>query len=70
MKDRTGAEGFNSHHYSGSLSIFEIPDEQLLTELSALVARNMRKSGSNKPCNRLERTSLREPSHNELANPV
>jgi DNA-binding beta-propeller fold protein YncE len=40
---QTGAEGFNTHHYSGSLSIFEVPAKARLPELSALVARNMRK---------------------------
>ena len=42
-ENQTGADGFNSRHYSGSLSIFEIPDERLLTELSGVVARNMGK---------------------------
>ncbi len=39
---QTGAEGFNSHHYSGSLSFFEIPDSEELQQLSAVAARNMK----------------------------
>ncbi len=35
------AEGFNSHHYSGSLSLLEIPPEGELPALSTQVARNM-----------------------------
>ncbi len=38
----TGAEGFNTHHYSGSLSLFAIPPQEKLNELSEAVARNMR----------------------------
>ncbi len=37
----SGPEGFNSHHYSGSLSWFEIPSAEKLRELSQVVARNM-----------------------------
>lgn len=37
-----GPDGFNSHHYSGSLSLFEIPADKKLGELSLVVARNMR----------------------------
>ncbi len=41
VEPQTRAEGFNSHHYSGSLSLFEIPSTQKLSELSEVVARNM-----------------------------
>ena len=37
-----GAEGFNSHHYSGSLSFLPAVDEGQLPELSEQVARNLR----------------------------
>lgn len=37
----SGIEGFNSHHYSGSLSLVEIPSASKLGELSETVARNM-----------------------------
>lgn len=41
VERQTGADGFNSHHYTGSLSFFQIPSEQQLRELSAIAARNM-----------------------------
>ncbi|TWT75479.1 Phosphoesterase family protein [Posidoniimonas polymericola] len=36
------AKGFNSHHYHGSLSLFEIPADEQLAELSEQVSRNLR----------------------------
>ena len=36
------AEGFNTHHYFGSLSIFEVPTDDQLPELSERVSRNLR----------------------------
>jgi YVTN family beta-propeller protein len=38
-----GAEGFNSHHYHGSLSLVPVPDERALPELSETVWRNLRR---------------------------
>ncbi len=38
---QTGAEGFNTHHYSGSLSLVPVPAADQLAELSAMVSRNM-----------------------------
>ena len=35
-------EGFNSHHYHGSLSLVPLPDEPSLAALSEIAARNMR----------------------------
>ncbi len=39
---QTGAAGFNSHHYHGSLSLFAIPPKEELLKLSERAARNMR----------------------------
>ncbi|MEZ6151562.1 MAG: alkaline phosphatase family protein [Pirellulaceae bacterium] len=39
---QTGAAGFNSHHYHGSLSMFGIPNEEDLLKISERAARNMR----------------------------
>jgi DNA-binding beta-propeller fold protein YncE len=44
-KPKDGTEGFNSHHYHGSVSLVPIPNAQQLPLLSELVAKNMR-SGS------------------------
>ena len=41
-KPRGGSEGFNSHHYHGSVSILPIPGDDDLPPLSERVARNMR----------------------------
>ncbi|MCA9125478.1 MAG: beta-propeller fold lactonase family protein [Planctomycetales bacterium] len=38
----SSASGFNSHHYSGSLSTFQIPDQADWPALSERVARNLR----------------------------
>lgn len=38
---QTGSDGFNTHHYSGSLSMFPIPASAELTGLSAIASRNM-----------------------------
>jgi DNA-binding beta-propeller fold protein YncE len=40
---KTAAEGFNSHHYHGSLSLLPIPDDEALAKLSERAARNMRR---------------------------
>jgi DNA-binding beta-propeller fold protein YncE len=37
-----GTRGFNSHHYTGSLSIFDVPGDADLAGLSGQVERNMR----------------------------
>ncbi len=39
---QTGAAGFNSHHYHGSLSLFAVPSEEDLPKLSERAARNIR----------------------------
>lgn len=36
------AKGFNTHHYFGTLSLFDIPLDELLPSLSERVSRNMR----------------------------
>ena len=42
-KQSDGAEGFNSHHYHGSVSLFRLPEKvDELAALSERVARNMR----------------------------
>ncbi len=41
-KPRGASEGFNSHHYHGSVSILPIPGDDDLPPLSERVARNMR----------------------------
>jgi YVTN family beta-propeller protein len=38
-----GAEGFNSHHYSGSLSLVPLPKSRELPKLSETVSRNLRR---------------------------
>ncbi len=38
----TGSPSFNSHQYSGSISKFQVPDEQSLADLSEKVSFNMR----------------------------
>ena len=40
---RDGAEGFNSHHYHGSISLMPLPMAEDLPRLSERVARNMRR---------------------------
>lgn len=43
-KQRDGTEGFNSHHYSGSLSIAKLPmNSEELAKLSERVAKNLRR---------------------------
>ncbi len=43
-KQADGQEGFNSHHYTGSLSICPLPEsDELLAKLSERVAKNMRR---------------------------
>lgn len=41
-KDEAGKEGFNSHHYSGSISLVPLPATDDLPKLSETVARNLR----------------------------
>jgi DNA-binding beta-propeller fold protein YncE len=41
-EDREGAKGFNSHQYSGSLSIVPMPTDEELADHSAVVAANLR----------------------------
>ena len=41
-KDGKGSEGFNSHHYYGSVSLVPLPNADELGKLSERVARNMR----------------------------
>lgn len=36
------AKGFNTHHYFGTLSLFDIPPDELLPSLSERVSRNLR----------------------------
>jgi DNA-binding beta-propeller fold protein YncE len=42
-RPKDGTEGFNSHHYHGSVSSFLVPSVEELPALSELVARNMRR---------------------------
>ncbi|WP_373652181.1 beta-propeller fold lactonase family protein [Schlesneria sp. DSM 10557] len=42
-KQAGGAEGYNTHHYHGSLSLMPLPDDEQLALLSELAARNMRR---------------------------
>ena len=41
-KPKGNTEGFNTHHYSGSLSLMKLPSSKELNKLSAVVAHNMR----------------------------
>lgn len=40
----SGVDAFNSHHYSGSLSIFQVPPSEELADLSEAVERNLRRT--------------------------
>jgi YVTN family beta-propeller protein len=40
---QTGAEGFNSHHYHGSVSLVPCPNDVQMTMLSERVAKNLRR---------------------------
>lgn len=42
-KQGGGAEGFNSHHYHGSVSLMPLPDGDTLTKLSERAAKNIRR---------------------------
>ncbi len=42
-REDSDRRGFNSHHYFGSLSLFPIPDDANLPELSQIVANNLRR---------------------------
>lgn len=41
-QENTGATGYNTHHYSGSLSLVPLPADHELPKLSATVTRNLR----------------------------
>ena len=41
-KKHRGSEGFNSHHYDGSLSLVPLPDDTTLADWSEIAAVNMR----------------------------
>ena len=43
-KQANGVEGYNSHHYHGSLSLFAVPKTEELPLLSERVAKNIRRS--------------------------
>lgn len=43
-KQANGVEGYNSHHYHGSVSLFAVPKEEELPLLSERTAKNMRRS--------------------------
>ncbi len=40
-RQSNGTQGFNSHHYNGSVSLVDLPDEARLAELTATALRNM-----------------------------
>ncbi|MCA9191540.1 MAG: beta-propeller fold lactonase family protein, partial [Planctomycetales bacterium] len=61
-KARDGTEGFNSHHYSGSLSIVPIPDKSRLQGLTLIAARNMSEPAIAQ--------ALQPPRENQLSRPV
>ncbi len=42
-KQANGAEGFNSHHYHGSVSLMPVPSEDDLAKLSERAAKNIRR---------------------------
>ncbi len=42
-KQGDGVEGFNTHHYHGTLSLFPLPDEKQLAEYSDQAALNLRR---------------------------
>ena len=42
-KQKDGTEGYNSHHYHGSLSLMPLPDDDQLILLSERAAKNMRR---------------------------
>ena len=44
-KQHGASEGYNSHHYHGSLSLVPLPDDDALAALSEIAARNMRAAG-------------------------
>jgi len=58
----TGAPGFNSHQYHGSVSLVPVPGKKALKRLSAVVADNYRRE-------RIAR-ALREPRRNRPPRPV
>mgnify|MGYP001057487876 CR=1 FL=1 len=58
----TGAPGFNSHHYHGSVSLVPVPGKRDLEKLSAVVADNYRRE-------RIE-AALRPPRPGQPARPV
>jgi YVTN family beta-propeller protein len=42
-KNKEGKEGFNSHHYTGSISIVPLPKDEALPKLTETVLRNLRR---------------------------
>ena len=42
-KQSNGTEGYNSHHYHGSLSLMPLPNDEVLSKLSERVAKNNRR---------------------------
>jgi DNA-binding beta-propeller fold protein YncE len=46
-KKPTGVEGFNSHHYNGTLSLVPLPSAKELPALSEAVSRNLRRDAIN-----------------------
>lgn len=43
-KQANGVEGYNSHHYHGSVSLMPLPDDEMLAKLSERAAKNMRRA--------------------------
>ena len=43
-KQANGVEGYNTHHYHGSVSLMPLPDEVTLAKLSERAAKNMRRA--------------------------
>jgi DNA-binding beta-propeller fold protein YncE len=42
-KNKDGTEGFNSHHYTGSISLVPLPKDEALPKLTETVLRNLRR---------------------------
>ncbi|WP_162130553.1 beta-propeller fold lactonase family protein [Schlesneria paludicola] len=43
-KQANGVEGYNSHHYHGSVSLMPLPDDETLAKLSERAAKNLRRA--------------------------
>jgi len=61
-KPRNGTEGFNSHHYHGSITLLPIPEADDLPPLSERVARNLRAGAI--------RDALLPPRHDQPPRPI